>query len=305
MNAKDIFTSIAEPLDQVEQELQAQADRIADTWRADSGHSRYVVRTLRHLLHNPGKLLRPALVLLSAGLADPASLERSRRILVELATTVELIHSASLIHDDIIDDEKRRRGKAALHARFGNQTAVLVGDILYAQAFYLLTHLELSRWDQHRELFRLFCDTTRDMCIGEIVEQRVLIQRGREEQAKTRKSGSDGEKLNLPEYLEILRDKTAVLMSACCQSAAVACGASPDMILELSSFGMNFGLAFQLFDDHKDKDALISPAVDILAEGEQFLSRACTILEHFPASPYREELTRTCGFIASGVRIPG
>ena len=305
MTAKDIFTSITGPLERVERELQAQADRIVETWRADSGHGRYVERTLRHLLHNPGKLLRPALVLLSAGLVDPLSLERSSKILIELATTVELIHSASLVHDDIIDDEKRRRGKAALHSRFGNQTAVLVGDILYAQAFYLLTHLELSRWDQHRELFRLFCDTTRDMCIGEIVEQRVLAQRGREEQSQTRRSGGGTEKLDLPGYLEILRDKTAVLMSACCHSAAVACGASPDTILELSSFGMNFGLAFQLFDDHKDKDALISPGVDILAEGERFLSRACSVLEHFPESPYREELTAACRFIADGVRIPG
>ena len=75
MTAKDIFASIADPLELVEGELQAQAQRILETWRADSTHGRYVESTLRHLLHNPGKLLRPALVLLSAGLADPGSLE--------------------------------------------------------------------------------------------------------------------------------------------------------------------------------------------------------------------------------------
>ena len=186
-----------------------------------------------------------------------------------------------------------RRGKPSLHSRFGNQTAVLVGDILYSQSFSLLTHLELTRWDQHRELFRLFCDTTRDMCIGEIVEQRVLERRSR------------GPGIDLQGYLEILRDKTAALMSACCRSAAVACGASPDTILELSSFGMNFGLAFQLLDDHRDRDALVSPGVDILAEADGFLSRACEILEHFPASPCREELSGACSFIASGARISG
>ena len=305
MTAKEIFASITGPLGKVEEALQDQADRIVEAWRQDSVHGRFVGRTVSHLLHNPGKLLRPALVLLSAGLTEPGSLERLAKILIELATTVELIHSASLVHDDIIDDEKTRRGKASLHTRFGNQTAVLVGDILYTQAFSLLTHLELSRWDQHRELFRLFCDTTRDMCIGEIVEQRTLAQRTQRQKPSTRKHPPPGAQLDVPSYLEILRDKTAVLMSACCHSAAVACGASPDTVLELSSFGMNFGLAFQLLDDHRDRDAPISPKVDILAEADQFLSRACAILEHFPESPYREELHRACNFIASGVRIPG
>jgi hypothetical protein len=142
------------------------------------------------------------------------------------------------------------------------------------------------------------------MCIGEIVEQRVLTLRSARQQS-ARKTGSPEEQIDLQEYLEILRDKTAVLMSACCHGAAVACGAAPDTILELSSFGMNFGLAFQLFDDHRDKDALISPAVDILAEAERFLARGCGILEHFPDSPYRDELTAACRFIGSGVRIPG
>jgi len=305
MTAKDIFASIVEPLEQVEQALKDQAGEIVDTWRQDGVHGAYVGRTVRHLLHNPGKLLRPALVLLSAGLVDPSSLDRLRKILVELATTVELIHSASLVHDDIIDDERERRGGPSLHSRFGNQTAVLVGDILYAQAFSLLTHLELSRWDQHRELFRLFCDTTRDMCIGEIVEQRVLAGLGDGQGKAGRKPEVQQPGLDLPEYLQILRDKTAVLMSSCCHSAAVACGASPDTVLELASFGMNFGLAFQLLDDHKDRDALVSPSVNIVAEAEQFLGRACEILEHFSDSVYRHELAGACSFIASGVRIPG
>jgi geranylgeranyl pyrophosphate synthase len=305
MTAKDIFVSIVEPLEQVERALKEQAGQIVDTWRQDGVHGPYVGRTVRHLLHNPGKLLRPALVLLSAGLVEPGSLGRLRKILVELATTVELIHSASLVHDDIIDDETERRGKPSLHSKFGNQTAVLVGDILYAQAFSLLTHLELSRWDQHRELFRLFCDTTRDMCIGEIVEQRVLSGQEDGRRPGAEKTAAEATRLDLPAYLEILRDKTAVLMSACCHGAAVACGASPDTVLELASFGMNFGLAFQLLDDHKDRDALVSPSVNIVAEAEEFLGRAREILEHFPESAYRGELAGACSFIASGVRIPG
>jgi geranylgeranyl pyrophosphate synthase len=304
MTAKEIFTSIAEPLEQVQQALEDQAREIVDTWRQDGLHRPYVSQTVRHLLHNPGKLLRPALVLLTAGLVEPASLDRLRKILVELATTVELIHSASLIHDDIIDDEKLRRGKPSLHSRFGNHTAVLVGDILYAQAFSLLTHLDLSRWDQHRELFRLFCDTTRDMCIGEIVEQRELAGRNNGD-GSGREPGGDPAALDLSSYLQILRDKTAVLMSACCHGAAVACGTSPDTVLELASFGMNFGLAFQLLDDHRDSDALVGPSVDILAEAERFLNRACEILGQFPPSVYRDELTAACRFIARGVRIPG
>ena len=290
MRAGEVFGCVQEPLHQVERQLLAQAEEIVEAWFHDGAYGDYVRQAVGHLLHNPGKLLRPALVLLSAGLVDPRSPRWMSGILVPLATTVELIHTASLVHDDIIDEEAMRRDRPSVPASFGNRAAVLVGDILYTQAFSLLTRLELPRWDQQRELFRLFCDASRAMCLGELVEQRMLGQ-----------NSAGPASLDREGYLEVLRNKTAVLMSACCQSAGVACGASADVLAELSSFGMSFGLAFQLFDDLKDEDALAGPQIDIPAEAGRCLARAMGILEGFPDSPYRRELLRACSLIAGAV----
>jgi geranylgeranyl pyrophosphate synthase len=195
---------------------------------------------------------------------------------------VELIHSASLVHDDIIDDEELRRGQAALHKRYGDHTAVLVGDILYSQAFALLTELKLPHWEQHQEIFRLYCETTGRMCLGEICEQQILEGRL---------------PLSFPEYQEILVNKTATLMSACCRGAAIASGAEPQIIERLAEFGLAFGLAFQLADDASDEDALVSQERDLLAVAREHLARARAILGDLPDSPYRRELLAACDFI--------
>jgi geranylgeranyl pyrophosphate synthase len=281
MESREFFRSIACGLDAVQRELESQAETIATAWRLDGRSSLHVAQALRHLFAKPGKMLRPALVLLSAGMAgsrDPGT----QPDLVRLAAAVELIHSASLVHDDIIDGEELRRGQPALHKRYGDHTAVLVGDILYSQAFALLTELKLPRWEQHREIFRLYCETTGRMCLGEISEQRTL-----EEELH----------LSFPEYQEILVNKTATLMSACCRGAAIVGGAEPELIERLAEFGLAFGLAFQLADDASDEDALVSQERDLLAVAREHLARARAILGALPESPYRRELLAACDFI--------
>jgi octaprenyl-diphosphate synthase len=206
--------------------------------------------------------------------------------LVKLAAAVELIHSASLIHDDIIDGEKLRRGQSALHRKHGNQTAVLVGDILYAQSFSLITSLEPENWERHLAIYQMYCDTTRNMCLGEIIEQRTM------EEKRT---------LDFPDYLDILKNKTAVLMSASCRSGAVLAGAEPELSAELAEFGMAFGLAFQLLDDHRDHDALISEDVDIVEKALQQMERARAVLRRMEPSVYRGELIRSCDFVVEAV----
>jgi octaprenyl-diphosphate synthase len=281
MESREFFRSIAGGLDSVQFELEKQAEVIGKAWSLDGRSSLNVGRALRHLLAKPGKMLRPALVLLSAGLAssqDPGAQPN----LVRLAAAVELIHSASLVHDDIIDGEELRRGQPALHKRYGDHTAVLAGDILYSQAFALLTELKLPRWEQHQEIFRLYCETTSRMCLGEIYEQQIIEERL---------------PLSFPEYQEILVNKTATLMSACCRGAAIASGAEPELTERLAEFGLAFGLAFQLVDDASDEDALVSQEGDLLAMARAHLDRARAILSGLADSPYRRELLAACDFI--------
>jgi len=126
------------------------------------------------------------------------------------------------------------------------------------------------------------------MCLGEIIEQRTI-----------------NEKLSLdfPDYLNILKNKTAVLMSASCHSGAILAGADAEIARKLAEFGMAFGLAFQLLDDHRDHDALISEGVDIVEKALQQMGRARSILDDLDGSVYREELIRACEFVVQAVGV--
>jgi geranylgeranyl pyrophosphate synthase len=291
MKSKELFTSIYTHLEAVERQVNVQADLIVESWGTNGEQAEHIARVVHHLLDKPGKMLRPALVLLSAGMVgwDPAgSEEQLNTSLIKLATAVELIHSASLIHDDIIDGEQFRRGRSTLHRKHGNQTAVLVGDILYAQSFSLITSLQMPSWDRHLAIYQLYCDTTRNMCLGEIIEQRTI-----------------DEKLSIdfPAYLNILKNKTAVLMSASCLSGAILAGADAAIADKLADFGMAFGLAFQLLDDHKDHDSLISGNVDIVDEALEQMGKAQDILKRLNSSVYRKELIRACNFVVETVGV--
>ncbi len=280
MDAKQAFPSIAPALQVVEAELGEQARAIVADWGRDGASAQDLQRVVHHVFAAKGKLLRPALVLLSAGLARPGG--RLEPALVRLATAVELLHSASLVHDDIIDGEPLRRGQATLNRRFGDHTAVLVGDLLYARCFALLNSLELSRWERQREIFALFFRTTQAMCLGEIREQQVL---------------ESGTRVDFEEYLSILRKKTAELMSACCRGAAIACDAPAPLVASLGEFGLSFGLAFQLLDDAADHDALVAEGADLRAAAQSNLARARGLLGGLAPGPSRAELEAACDLI--------
>ena len=109
--------------------------------------------------------------------------------------------------------------------------------------------------------------------------------------------------LDFPAYLNILKNKTAVLMSASCLSGAVLAGADPAAAQRLGDFGMAFGLAFQLLDDHKDHDSLVGKQIDIVEKALQQMARAREILDRLKASVYREELIRACDFVVEAVKV--
>lgn len=183
--------------------------------------------TVAHLFGSPGKMLRPTLVLLSARFGPSY---RDAKI-VDLAESLELVHTASLVHDDIIDGSLMRRNQATVNARWGDEVAVISGDYLFAKAYALAAVLPKP------EVISLVAQTVFALCDGELKEitgePRVPTER---------------------EYLERIELKTASLYAACCQGAAMLADADAEIVATLGSFGTNFGLAFQIADDVLDLD---------------------------------------------------
>ena len=185
-----------------------------------------VARMVAYLITAGGKRLRPALVLL-AGAAGPTP---NVSALIDTAAAIELIHTATLIHDDIIDQSPLRRSQPTFHHRWGTERAVLMGDYLYATAFTLLARLELP------SVMQVMADVCRQLCRGELCEVEARYRLDLSEQ----------------EYLAIINDKTASLIGGCCQSGALLGGCAPADVKALTDFGVNFGLAFQIIDDCLD-----------------------------------------------------
>ena len=234
-----------------------------------------------------GKLLRPALVLFSGravtGANGPRGADGARGAagppLIALAVAAELVHAASLIHDDIIDRAFVRRHHTALYREFGTAIAVLVGDVLYAQFFTLISELPLPA-AQRLRLVRLFCAVTKTMSQGEI------FQHG------ARRYELD---LTVDDYLAIIRSKTAALMSACCAAGALVGGGREAQITSAGEFGLQFGLVFQLIDDQMDQD---TPAAGSLAPAARaHAARARAALAALPPGESRAALDSLTGFV--------
>lgn len=230
-----VLNPIRDDLALVGRELERQAAAIAA--RCIEPDDGLVAQAVRHILGAPGKRLRPALVILSA---RAAAASPQREALTGVATAAELVHTASLVHDDVIDASDSRRGHPTVNAAWGVRTAVLVGDLLYAQFFALLNGLPGMGPEGRLALLDLFCDVTRRMCAAEILEDQL---------ARRRKP------VSLEAYLAIIGGKTASLMSASCESAAILTGAPSALRAALAQIGEALGMAYQLVDDLADGDA--------------------------------------------------
>lgn len=174
-----------------------------------------------------GKRVRPALLLL-ANYASGGN--ASSEGVIRLATVMEMLHTATLVHDDIIDNAETRRGKASVNARFGNQVAVLMGDWLYMSAF------ETSLKERSLEILDILTHLTRKMTEGELIQLTTI-------------GNTD---ITEEEYFDILRRKTAYLFSGCCEIGGILAGAGPEQQAALRDYGMNLGVAFQIADDMLD-----------------------------------------------------
>lgn len=251
----------------------------SQTLRADSEPMNSI---MRYVADTRGKRLRPLLVLLSAKLFGTANEQTMRA-----AAFVEMMHSATLIHDDVVDDADTRRGRASVKAHWDSRSAVLAGDYLLAKAMLLL-----NRPDDYHILQEMLL-TSAAMSEGELIQnassqapEPVVAEPGRNIE------GSAGQPYEA--YLEIITRKTAMLMRACCSTGALSVDASPKDVNLIANFGLHFGILFQLRDDILDGENT-EQAQALLPEYQQ---KALDALKPFPASETLEalhELTVFCG----------
>jgi len=215
--AQKIFNLIKPEMALVEQEFERQA----------SSNIQVINFLGDYLRASGGKRVRPALLLLSNYAVGGRAAGEN---VIRLATVMEMLHTATLVHDDIIDNADIRRNRASVNARFGNQSAVLMGDWLYMSAF------ETSLKERSLEILDILTRLTRKMTEGELIQLTTL---GKTDISET-------------EYFDILQRKTAYLFSACCEIGAILANASKEEQIALREYGMNLGTAFQLADDLLD-----------------------------------------------------
>lgn len=171
-----------------------------------------------------GKMIRPGLVLLAGGAVGKITAEH-----IHIAAIMEMIHNATLLHDDVIDEGQSRRGRATVNSLWGNESAVLLGDFLLSKVFKMCADLE-------PHIVKIIATAAGRTCEGEL---RQITQRGNWRLSET-------------EYIDIITDKSAALFSSCCYLGGFLGGAGEKELQMLSDFGLNFGIAFQITDDLLD-----------------------------------------------------
>ena len=217
ISARRIFSLIANELQQVEIEFERQA-------RSNVQVIAYLGDYLRK---SGGKRVRPALTILANYAVGG---EGGRYNSIRMATVMEFLHTATLVHDDIIDKADTRRNRPTVNALYGNETAVLMGDWLYMSAF------ETSLAERSLPILDILTSVTRKMTEGEILQLTLL---GRADVSEA-------------QYLDVLQRKTAYLFSASCEIGGILGGASETEQRALREYGLNLGTAFQLIDDLLD-----------------------------------------------------
>ena len=199
---------------------------IADTKYTEQPAELY--EPISYLMQLGGKRMRPVLVLIATEMFDGNVLKA-----LDAAIGIELFHNFTLMHDDIMDKAPLRRGKPTVHAKWNESAAILSGDVMFVEAYKLMIKVEDSIL---REVLAIFSDTASGVCQGQQADMNFEKR----------------DEVSLAEYLEMIRQKTAVLLAGSMQIGALIGGAVPDQANLLYEFGENLGLAFQLQDDILD-----------------------------------------------------
>jgi octaprenyl-diphosphate synthase len=235
LTALEIFELVRPELNQVEREIGLESVASADA----------ITYIGQYLQSGGGKRLRPILVLLSGKLLGPV-----KPALVRMAAVVEMIHTATLVHDDVIDMAKTRRGRPSINVVWGNHTSVLAGDWLYMQAF------QVALRERNFPILDLLMTLTQMMVEGELLQLERI--------GKIAVTEAD--------YMELIDRKTASLFSACARLGAISSGADEATESRLGEYAWNLGIAFQLVDDILDftsrEKILGKPVGNDLREGK-------------------------------------
>ncbi|HKQ50512.1 MAG TPA: polyprenyl synthetase family protein [Phycisphaerae bacterium] len=204
----------------------AALDQVMNTFDEElCGDLPFVEKLVDQVRQFRGKLLRPKLLLLTAKAVGDI-----RREHIVLAAVVEMVHMATLVHDDVLDESDVRRRRPTINRLVGNEGAVLLGDYLISHAYHLCTSLGSV------EYARRIADVTNTVCEGELMQ---IEHRGDTDLSEAR-------------YLEIIRRKTAALTGVCCELGAAAAGADRRIVQSMAAFGVDLGMAFQIVDDLLD-----------------------------------------------------
>jgi octaprenyl-diphosphate synthase len=226
--------------------IEADLERVEEVFRSQVRSDVPLVGEIgRYVQEGGGKRVRPALLLLASRLNG----YRGERA-VTLASTVEFIHTASLLHDDIIDEATTRRGRRSVNSRWGNDITVLLGDFLYTKA------MAMALSQDNLRILRLLSDVTLRLIEGEILE----IER------------NGNMRVTVEDHVDTIRRKTADLFAACTRIGAILGGACDEREAALAAYGLNLGLCFQMVDDLLDFTAeektLGKPVANDLREGK-------------------------------------
>ena len=244
-NAKEIFDLLHDDLAAIEREFGR--DTVSSVGA--------ITEIGEYLRAGGGKRLRPALLLLSCKL-----LNYSGQGAIKLGAVVEMIHTATLVHDDIIDEAETRRGRPSANTQWGNSKCVLAGDWLYMQAF------KVSLQERNFQVLDTLIDLTQAMVEGELLQIERL-----------------GKTITIDEHFELIHRKTAVLFSVCMKLGGILAGASEADQQKLADYGRNLGMAFQIVDDVLDltasEEVLGKPVASDLREGKATMA-VLHALEH-------------------------
>jgi octaprenyl-diphosphate synthase len=234
INGKEVFELLRDDLAAIEREF----------GRDTVSNVEAITEIGEYLRAGGGKRIRPALLLLSSRLFNYQG-----RGAIRLGAVVEIIHTATLVHDDIIDEAQSRRGRPAANTQWGNSKCVLAGDWLYMQAF------KIAVQERNFRILDTLIELTQQMVEGELLQMEKL-----------------GNLISLDEHFDLIFRKTACLFSVCMRMGAILGGATPEQEESLAQYGRDLGMAFQIVDDVLDLTAsesiLGKPVASDLREGK-------------------------------------
>jgi len=242
MSIEEIYQSVEQDFGKVNQLISAQL----------SSDVPLVEKIAQYIVESGGKRMRPLLVLL-VGRALDSNSDQSINDQCKLAAVIEFLHTATLLHDDVVDTSNMRRGKSTANAKWGNAPSVLVGDFLYSRAFQMMVEMKSI------PVMEVLSNATNIIAEGEVFQLINCKNPDVSEEA----------------YFEVIKNKTAMLFEAAAHSSSILAGATSEVTTAMKEFGLQIGLAFQLVDDMLDytgdTETMGKNVGDDLAEGKPTL----------------------------------